>query len=152
MGHIHAEVHWDVPVDRVFEVAADLSLVPVIMPSVKDLTRISGAASEAGAIYSFKTTFLGRPRAGRVEVLAADRPSLFSTLTSYDDGTTMTWTQHFAAAGTGTDEVDDVEYRVPSGIASVLLGPLIRHRIEAEGRKSVRRFAELLTSESAPGR
>ena len=151
MGHIHAEVHWDAPVDRVFDIASDVTLLPQVMPSIKDLIKIGGAAGEAGSTYSFRSSFLGRPRAGRFEVLAADRPSLFSTLTTYDDGISMTWTQRFTAAGTGTDEVDDVEYRLQPGIASALLGPLVRRAVESEGRKSVRRFADLLMAKPASG-
>ena len=83
----------------------------------------------------------GRTLAGTVEVIEVDRPTLFTTLTTYDNGIRVWWTQHMIPAGSGTDEVDDVEYELPSGVLS-LLGPLVRRRLERAMRESNGAYAE----------
>jgi len=145
MGHIHTEVHWDAPVERVFDVAVDLTLMPKVMTSVKDVTDLRGAGGEVGSTCRFHSTFLGRTMAGMVQVLEVERPRLFTTLTTYDSGPKVTWTQHFTASSAGTDEVDDVEYELPPGITAALLGPVVRRQLERAMRKSVGPFSELLT-------
>jgi uncharacterized membrane protein len=149
MGHIHTEVHWDAPVERVFEVAVDLTLMPKVMSSVKDVSDLRGAGDEVGSTCRFHSSFLGRPMAGTVEVLEVERPSLFRTRTIYDSGPTVTWTQHFAPSGAGTDEVDDVDYELPPGLAGAFLGPLVRRQLERAIRDAVEPFAELVGRESS---
>jgi hypothetical protein len=156
VGHIHTEVHWDAPVERVFAVAVDLTLLPDVMTSVKDVTDLRGAGDEVGSTCRFHSSFLGRTMAGTVEVLEVERPSLFRTLTTYDSGPRVTWTQHFTPSGAGTDEVDDVDYELPPGITAALFGPLVRRKLERAMRDSVGPFSELvmtrLPSEPKPAR
>ncbi len=38
MGHIRTVAHFDAPVERVFDVAIDVKLIPRYMTSVKDVT------------------------------------------------------------------------------------------------------------------
>ncbi len=146
MGHIHTVVHWDAPIERVFDVAVDLTLLPKVMKSVKDVTDLRGAGDEAGTTCRFHSSFLGRTMAGTVEVLEVDRPSLFRTVTTYDNGPRVMWTQHFAPSGGGTEEVDDVDYELRSGIVAALLGPLVRRQLERAMRDSIQPFSELITT------
>lgn len=144
MGHIHREVHWDAPAERVFDIAIDLTLMPMIMTSVKDVTNLRGVGGEVGSACRFHSSFLGRTLAGTVEVLKVERPLLFKTLTTYARGPKVTWTQHFTPSGAGTDEIDDVEYELPPGRTTVLLGPVARRQLERAMRESVGPFSELL--------
>ena len=151
MGHIHSEAHWDAPVERVFEVAVDLTLLPKVMSSVTSVTDLRGAGDSVGSTCRFHSRFLGRTAAGTVEVLEVERPSLFKTLSTYDSGPRVTWTQRFAPSGAGTDEVDDVDYELPPGITFALLGPLVRRQLERAMRDSVQPFSELvITRPSSP--
>ena len=152
MGHIHPVVHWDAPAERVFDIAVDLTLMPVIMTSVQEVTNLRGVGGEVGSTCRFRSSFLGRTLAGTVEVLEVERPLLFKTLTTYDRGPKVTWTQHFTPSGAGTDEIDDVEYELPPGRTNVLLGPVVRRQLERAMRESVGPFSELLvTGPPSPG-
>ena len=144
MGHIHTAVHWDAPVERVFEIAVDLTLMPKVMTSVKDVTDLRGAGTEVGSTCRFHSRYFGRMMAGTVEVLEVERPSLFKTLTTFDSGPKLMWTQQFTPASNGTDEVDDVDYELPPGISAALLGPVLRRQLERQMREAVGPFSELL--------
>ncbi len=151
MGHIHTVAHFDAPVERVFEVAIEVKLLPSYMSSVKDITDIQGLPDKIGTTYRFHSTGLGQTMAGTIEVIDIERPTLFKTLTTYDNGVRVTWTQHMSEAGSGTDEVDDVDYEMPSG-AAALLGPLFRRQVERAMRDSVRPYTDLIMRrQSNPG-
>lgn len=121
--------------------------MPKIMTSVKDVTDLRGALGEVGSTCRFHSTILGRTVAGTVEVLEAERPLLLKTLTTYDTGPKVTWTQHFTPSSTGTDEVDDAEYELPPGRTAALLGFVVRRQLERAMRESVGPFAKLLATE-----
>src|SRR6476646_7593905 len=149
MGHIRTASHFDAPVERVFDVAVDLKLIPRYMRSVKDVTDLHGAPETVGSTYRFHSTGLGQTMAGTIEVVDVKRPTLFKTLTTYDNGMRVTWTQRMSAAGSGTDEVDEVDYELPSGPAA-LLGPLVRRQLERAMRESVEAYTELATRAPSP--
>lgn len=149
MGHIHAESHYAAPIDAVFDVAVDITLMPKYMSGVKDMSPPSGAPEEPGTSYHFHSTFLGRTMDGTVEVLEVRRPTLLSTRTTYASGVRLTWTQRLTPSGDGTDEVDDVDYELPSGAAWALAGPLVRRQLEGAIRDSVPAYAELIRARAA---
>ena len=131
--------------------AIDVKLIPRYMTSVKDVTDLHGPPERVGSTYQFHSTGLGQTMAGTIEVIDVERPTLFKTLTTYDNGMRVTWTQHMSAAGSGTDEVDEVDYDLPSGPAA-LLGPLVRRRLERAMRDSVEPYAELIMrGRASPG-
>jgi uncharacterized protein YndB with AHSA1/START domain len=151
MGHIHTVAHFDAPVERVFEVATDVKLLPSYMASVSDINDLQGPPSRVGSTYRFHSTGLGQTMAGTIEVIEIERPTLFKTLTTYDNGMRVTWTQHMGEAGSGTDEVDDVDFELPFGPAA-LLGPLVRRQFERAMRDSIGPYTELIMRRPAtPG-
>jgi hypothetical protein len=141
MGHIHTFAHFEAPIDRVFEVATDLKLLPSYMASVKDITDLNGPPDKVGTTCRFHSIGFGLTLGGTLEVIQVERPTLFKTLTTYDNGMRVTWTQTLSVADNGTDEVDDVDYELPSGLLS-LLAPLVRRQLEHTMRESAEPYAE----------
>jgi len=80
MERIRTVSHLDAPIEAVFDVAVDITLMPRYMSSVKDMSPPSGAPESAGTTYRFHVTFLGRSMGGTVEVLEARRPTYLRTL------------------------------------------------------------------------
>jgi hypothetical protein len=149
MEHIRTVSHYDAPIEAVFDVAVDVTLMPQLMASVKDVSAPTGSPEEPGTTYRFHSTFLGRTTAGTVEVLEAQRPTRFRTLTTYASGPRMTWTQSMTPAGDGTDEVDEVDLELPSGVVWALARPLVRRQLQRAMRDSVAPFTRLARARAA---
>lgn len=149
MGHMQGQAHFEAPIDAVFDVAVDITLMPRYMAAVKDMSPPSGAPEQPGTTYRFHSSFLGRSMGGTVEVLEVQRPTFLRTRTTYDSGACVTWTQRMTPAGNGTDQVDDVDYVLPSGRAWALAAPLIRRQLEGAMRDSVPAYAELIRARAA---
>lgn len=149
MEHIRTVCHYDAPIQAVFDVAVDITLMPQFMSPVKDVSPPSGAPESPGTTYRFHSTFLGRSVVGTVEILEAKRPTYLRTRTTYDSGPKVTWTQTMTPADGGTDEVNEVDLELPPGITWALAGPLVRRQLEGVMRDSVPACAELIRARAA---
>jgi uncharacterized protein YndB with AHSA1/START domain len=145
MRRIRAGCHIDAPVERVFDVALDLTLLPRYMSAVKEVSPPSGAPDAVGTTYSFRSVTFGRTSRGTIEVLDVRRPTYLRTLTSYDNGIRVTWTQTMAPAASGTNEVDEVDVEVPGGIAWWLLEPLVEREMRRVIGASTAGYADAIT-------
>jgi uncharacterized protein YndB with AHSA1/START domain len=145
MSRIQGSVHIDAPIERVFDVAVDLTLLPRYMGSVKEVSPPSGPMDAVGTTYTFRTVTFGRSSRGTIEVLEARRPAFLRTVTRYDNGIRVTWSQALTPAASGTDEVDEIDVEVPRGVVGRLLEPLVIRQMQKEVRASQRPYAETIT-------
>jgi uncharacterized membrane protein len=82
--------------------------------------------------------------------VAVEPPHRFTTLTTYDNGTTVRWEMRFeAAADHGTDGSDIIDYELPAGWRYRILDRLlIRRRIRSTLEQGSARFRAILEAEA----
>jgi uncharacterized membrane protein len=150
MGHITHQGHVEAPLEVVFARAIEPEMTPRLMPSVTGIWDVRGRGDEVGSSYRFRDRFLGRDQEGRVEVVAVESPHRATTLTTYDNGTTVRWEVRFEpAAGHGTDGTDIIDYELPQGWRYRILDRLlIRRRIRSTLEQGATRFRAIVEAEA----
>ena len=98
MRHITHRAHFQAPAELVFARATDPDLMPRYMPKISRIWDVQGSPDKVGSSYRFRERLLGRDYEGRVEVVAVDAPRTQTTLTTYDNGTTVRWEMHIDPA------------------------------------------------------
>ena len=128
MAHLRGTTHFEAPIERVFEVLSDLTLLPEYMSSISDVSEIPGAPGQVGDAYHFRSKSLGLSMAGTVVVTDVDPPTYLATLTTYDNGMRVTWTERLTPSGSETDVVDEIDYELPAGVVGSVLDRLFFRR------------------------
>jgi uncharacterized protein YndB with AHSA1/START domain len=149
MRHITHRAHFQAPPELVFARATDPNLMPRYMPKISQVWDVTGRPDEVGSSYRFRERLLGRDYEGRVEVVAVDAPRTQTTLTTYDNGTTVRWEMRLdQAADQGTDGTDEIDYQVPPGIGYRILDRLVlKRQLEGQLERGAATFESMLEAE-----
>ena len=146
-----ARNHFEAPIERVFDLTTDPRRMLEMLPSIDTVSDIRGKGDAVGDSFRFRDRVLGRSMIGLTVVTAAVRPVLQTTVTTYADGSRVTWTMRFRDAGGRTDVDNEVTYEPPSGsvagLRAILIGPFVERRL----RRSAELFDEMLARESRAG-
>lgn len=153
MKHLEFSGRVDASIEQAYEAAIDPVQVSHDMPWIQDIREVHGDGSHVGDSFRFTDHLLGRALNGMTVVTTAERPVMQTTQTSYDDGTHVIWSMHFAPAtdGAGTDVRSTVWYELPHSLVGraeqVVIGPFIHHRLK-EARE---RFRDRLSGRGGAG-
>ncbi len=150
MRHITHRAHFQAPPGLVFARAIDPDLMPSYMPRISRIWDVTGKPDEVGSSFRFRERLLGRDYEGRVEVVAVDPPHAHTSLTTYENGTTVRWEMHIdQAVDQGTDGTDEIDYQVPSGLAYRILDRLLlKHQLEQDLEHGAIKFGEIVAAEA----
>jgi hypothetical protein len=150
MRHVSHRAHFEAPADLVFARAIDPALMPRYMPKIRRIWEVQGRPDEVGSSYRFRERLLGRDLEGRVEVVAVDAPRMHTTVTTYDNGTTVRWEMHIEPApDDGADGLDEIDYEVPPGLRYRLADRLLlKHTLEANLEQGAERFRRMVEAEA----
>ena len=144
MRHLENVVHFDAPIERVFDLAIDPGRWTEYMPWISDVTDVHGRGDRVGDVASFTDHAPGRTVRATVIVTEAIRPALQTTETHYEDGSHMVMTMRFTPSDGGTDIATTADYQLAtgllSGIQEVVTGPFVERRM----REMAQNFARLL--------
>jgi uncharacterized protein YndB with AHSA1/START domain len=144
MRHLENIVHFDAPIERVFDLAIDPGTWTEYMPWISDVTDVLGRGDRVGDVASFTDHAPGRSLKATTVVTEVERPTLQTTETHYEDGSHMVMTMRFAGVDGGTDIATTADYQLAksllSGVQEVVTGPFIERRM----REMAENFARLL--------
>ena len=149
MRHITHRAHFQAPPELVFARAIDPNLMPRYMPRISSVWDVTGEPDEVGSSFRFRERLLGRDLEGRAEVVAVDPPHVQTTLTTFENGTTVRWELHVdQAVDQGTDGTDEIDYQVPSGLAYRILDRLLlKRQLERDLEQGAAKFESMLEAE-----
>jgi ligand-binding SRPBCC domain-containing protein len=151
MGHLAHRAHFKAPLELVFTRAVEPEMQPRLMPSIT-IHDIDGRGDEVGSGYRFRDRLLGRDLEARVEVVAVDRPHMHTSLTTYDNGTSVRWEMRFEPVDDGTDEIDTIDYTLPNGLLYRVADRLVlRRRLEQTLERGTERFRTIVEAEATAG-
>jgi hypothetical protein len=139
------ELHWRSrlagPIERVFDLAIEPAGMREMMPWIDDISDVKGRGDNVGDSFRFRERFLGRSRGAVTAVTEVERPTLQTTETTYDDGSTAIWTMNLAPTESGTLITNHLSYRLGTGplawVLEAIASPLIMRRMrECNGQFS----------------
>jgi uncharacterized membrane protein len=149
VGNLAHRVHFKAPPGLVFTRAVESEMTPRLMPSIT-IRDISGRGDEVGSSYRFRDRLMGRDLEGQVEVIAVDPPRMHTSLTTYDNDTSVRWEMRFEPVDDGTDEIDTIDYTVPQGLLYRIADRLIlRRRLERTLGQGTARFRASVEAEAS---
>jgi len=127
MGQVKMHAHVEVPIEQVFDCAADVNRWAEWNVSIVEMTPGASLAA-VGDRFAGKNKFLGRVENIEGKVTAIDRPRLMAFVSGPPSGGHENWTAHFTSAGTGTDIDCVIDYEVPLSIVGALADKLFIER------------------------
>ena len=141
MKHLENRLHFQAPIERVFDLAIDPSRWTEYMPWVSDVRDVHGRGDVVGDRATF-TDHAGPAMAfdATAVVTEAERPVLQTTVTTYEDGTRMLLRMEFVPTDGGTDIVSTVDYEIAHGgivaaARELITGPFIERRMREMGER-----------------
>jgi uncharacterized membrane protein len=149
MGHFTLTKHYDAPIELVFKLGLDVNRMPEYTPWISDIRDIYGSLDKVESRFTFTDTLFGRKVDGTVEVVAVEVPTMYETLTKYENGTTVRWVDRLTKTSTGTDVSSDVDYELSPGILNVVADKVILERIiQRRFTHALENFKDLVELES----
>jgi hypothetical protein len=147
MKHLENRLHFQAPIEHVFDLAIDPMRWTKYMPWVSDVRDVHGRGDVVGDRATF-TDHAGPGMAldGTAVVTEAERPVVQTTETTYEDRSRMVMRMQFIPTDGGTDLVSTVDYEIVHGgivaaARELVTGPFIERRLREMG-ENFRRLIE----------
>jgi uncharacterized membrane protein len=148
MAHGTMTDHFEVPIERVFDLYIDVKRWPEWMPGLVEVKEVTGPLDTAGTRILEVSRFLGRTMEGWDEIAEAERPRLVK-MTSQGEGAKSSMTLRLTPAGQGTDVVVDYVFETPAGFFGHMADRLfIDKAMERQGRHALENFKALVEAEA----
>jgi len=148
MAHGTMKDHFDVPIERVFDLYIDVKRWPEWMPGLVDIKEVTGPLDTAGTRIREVSRFLGRTMESWDEIAEVERPRLVK-MTGLTEGAKSSMTLRLTPAGQGTDVVIDFEMETPAGFFGHIADRLfIDGAMERQGRHALENFKALVEAEA----
>jgi uncharacterized membrane protein len=137
--------HYDVPIEKVFELGTDFKRYPEWNVSYLEVKEVTGPPDRVGTRIHAVMRLIGRTLEGWAEVAEVEKPRYMKlTGTSFEGGKT-TVIYRLTPAGTGTDFETEIEYELPAGIFGQIADKLfVEKTIERDLRHSMESFKALV--------
>ena len=114
MGHVHVERLVHAPVDRVWDLAVDVSTVPADNPYM-EIRDVHGSLAQVGTTFESTLKLLGM-HTNSTGSVAEIEPHRLIHITGLDrDGSRSDWRYHFVPEADTTRLSLDVDYEIPGG-------------------------------------
>jgi uncharacterized membrane protein len=137
--------HYEVPIERVFELATDYKRYPEWSVSYAEVDKISGPPEQVGTKFHTFMKVLGRRIEGSMEVVEVEKPRLLKLSGTGIEGGKLTMLYRLMPAGTGTDFEIEADYELPAKILGQIADKLFVERsVERDLRHSIENFKELV--------
>jgi uncharacterized protein YndB with AHSA1/START domain len=139
MKHLENRLHFQAPIERVFDLATDPSRWTEYMPWVSDVRDVQGRGDTVGDRATFTDhAGPGMSLDATAVVTEVERPNLQVTETTYEDRSRMVIRMEFLPVGDGTDIVSSVDYEVARGgivaaARELVTEPFIERRMREMG-------------------
>lgn len=127
MGQVRMRTHVEVPIEQVFDYAADVNHWAEWNVSVVEMEPRAPLAT-VGDRFAGKNKFLGRVEDITGEVTAIERPRLMAFVSGPASGGHENWTAHLTPEGGGTDIDCVIDYEVPLGLVGAFADKLFIER------------------------
>jgi uncharacterized membrane protein len=139
MRYVERSIFVSAPVEQVYDLASDPSRAPEWMPWIHEVADVHAERHGLGDSFRFTDRLLGRKVACQTVVTAAQRPTLLTLETTFEDGTRSIWAMHFAPADGGTRVRSTIWYALPSSVIGhaeeLFARPFIDHRLRDSGER-----------------
>jgi uncharacterized membrane protein len=137
--------HYDVPIEKVWELGVDFTRYPEWNTAWLEVKEITGPPDVVGTRIHSVLRLLGRTMEGWAEVIEVDKPRYLKFTGTSLDGGKLTVAYRLTPAGVGTEFETDVEYELPAGIFGHIVDKLfVEKTVERDLRHSMETFKALL--------
>jgi uncharacterized membrane protein len=148
MTHVRLTAHYDAPIERVFDLAADYKRYPEWNVAYEEMLEVDGPPDKVGTRMHGVIRLLGRKMEGWGEVSEVDRPRLLKITSTRTDGS-LTTVYRFTQSDPGTDAVLEIEYELPGGLFGKMADKLfIERAVERDLRHSLENFKAFVETTS----
>jgi len=146
MTDLRMTAHFDVPIEKVFELAKDYKRYPEWNVSYSEVDQVTGPTDMVGTKFHATMKLLGRPIEGWAEVAEVETPRLIKLIGTAKDGGKLTVIDRFTPVGiAGTDVEMQVAYELPAGMLGKVADKLfVEKSIERNLRHSLENFKALV--------
>lgn len=129
MGRFTLKTHFEVPIEKLFSANLEPYRIPEYMPWVSDIRDVHGSLNQVESGFRFTDRILGSKVDATVEVIAVEFPRLYVTLTEYENGMRVRWTDRLTPADGGTDVLTEIEYEIGPGLVQVVADRLFLEQL-----------------------
>jgi uncharacterized membrane protein len=138
--------HYDVPIEKVFELATDYKRYPEWNVSYSEVDQVSGPTDKVGTKFHTIMKLLGRPIEGWAEVAEAETPRLIKLIGTGKEGGKLELIDRFTPVGiAGTDVEMEVDYELPAPMESHVSDKVfVEKAVERNLRHSLENFKALV--------
>ncbi|HJW23031.1 MAG TPA: SRPBCC family protein [Candidatus Limnocylindrales bacterium] len=148
MAHGTMRDHFEVPIERVFDLYIDVKRWPEWMPGLVEIKEVTGPLDTAGTRMREVSRFLGRTMESWDEIAEVERPRLVK-MTGLTEGAKSSMTLRLTPAGQGTDVVIDFDMETPAGFFGHIADRLFIDRaMDRQGRHALENFKALVEAEA----
>jgi uncharacterized protein YndB with AHSA1/START domain len=145
MTQLRLSEHFEAPIDRVFDLIADVPRYPEWNASYTEIKEVTGPVAQVGTKIHAVMKLLGRPMAGWSEVVEVDRPRLIKFVGTGPEDGKLTVTYRLTPVGTGTDVESEFDYELPAGLFGQIADKLfLENAIKRDLRHSIENFKALV--------
>jgi uncharacterized membrane protein len=145
MAHIRVVDRYEVPVERIYELALDWKRYPewnVTYPEVKE---VIGPVDKVGTKVHVTTRFLGRQFDVWGEIVEIEPLRMVKLAGTGPEGSYTTITYRWTPVEGGTECVIEADYQLPAGLFGQIADKLfIEKAVERDIRHSIENFKALL--------
>lgn len=145
MTTVRMKMHFDAPIERVFELGTDFNRYPEWNASYAEVKQVTGPTDKVGTRVLGVMKVLGRRMEGWGEITEVDRPRYLKIAGTGLEGGTVTTIYRATPADTGTDWECEIEYELPAGFLGHIADKLfVEKSVERDLRHSMENFKALV--------
>jgi len=150
MAHHILRTHYDAPIEHAWEVGTDVARMPQWNVTVAEVRDVSGPMDQLGATATVIVKGPDRLHEFRIEVVAAERPHLWSIVgREVGGGMEFTSTSRYTSTDDGSEGEWEQEVKPAAGFVGAFTDRLFMQRvIERQMRQSKENFKELVRTKT----
>lgn len=145
MTNVRMTMHFDAPIERVFDLGIDYGRYPEWNVTYTEIKQVTGPVDKVGTKIHSVMKILGRTMEGWGEIVEIDRPRYIKISGTGPQGGKLTSTQRLTPVGSGTDLEFEAEYELPAGFLGHIADKLfVEKAVERDLHHSMENFKALV--------